>query len=1011
MGIGDWGLGPIPNPHEKYIKNIQLILNVYILYKKYIFFILNMNNQTFTQNQKYTIYSNNNLSLNEPNQNIPNISSNQIIYNHNITSQQAKYNHQASAKGNLQRKEQFTNYQEYDHNNQALSKTQYNNSFGGNTNNLNNKIVVHKINEKDVKPKKLAPCLDKDEIYENKIKIIFVVQKNGYEIKNEMEFKKSIKFKEVVSLFEKEHFVYKESKYIFNENVIDLNKTLDELNIYNNSKIIVYEDIQDVIILDHSSLINNKSPENEEQIINIILILNKEDLKEYHVLIHCKKGRKLEEIYNYFKKKIGLKKIDIIDIICLNKYPYLPIFKENKTLDKLGIQNNDEIIILIRENIFIIDETSLNDPYILKNESKIIIIKLNIMFGTYFPPSLRVILIQCRNNRKFRKISSYYRKIIGSKEFNFEFNGNELDEDKTLSELGINNDSKIFVKICDVNYCILPSFDYILKDAKKKEKNYIVIKFIKNNKTIKFIFDLYKKFKKLSLKFINQIGIEKQYNFYFNKKIIDQEKTLEELGIENNSKIFVFDVENSNDISQNIKEKKEIQKYSLNIIYYDENLLNKENSDNCSFLNLNMNGTFYGCHYFELFKIVCEKIKKNKKEFILITSGSCAEKIFNYCSNINEIRDYLIYCYNEGKYKPLMKLYPKLKGIYSKFQILKNELYNIEPIKINNISSSNLIFFEDYNQIYIKLHYEFIQKYGLYKKLKSINYDEDDFIDLVEKEQPHFLELAKQLFPDSNEIINFFKNNIDLSKEKDCTDENLNKIFRNDDIICEDNISTYIHNYTKESFYYKYLNKFLRMGNFDAFRKLSNHLAKFIFKLYEYRNKNISNQSTSNLYRKMYLDPKDIKLYKDSIGKVICYPAFTSTSLIRGKFIPKKYNNDHELVLLEIEQNNSKSVVSISKDSAHKKEEEYLFLPFSLFKIKNVELREGNKDNPHIIYLKAINSDKPIEEMFFDFMNNETDNLNPEGLDLLILDDDSDKIVFNQIYLYKTNNVCNCSII
>ena len=63
------------------------------------------------------------------------------------------------------------------------------------------------------------------------------------------------------------------------------------------------------------------------------------------------------------------------------------------------------------------------------------------------------------------------------------------------------------------------------------------------------------------------------HNFKFELKT-------EELGIENNSKIFVFDVENSNDISQNIKEKKDIQKYSLNIIYYDENLLNKENSDN-----------------------------------------------------------------------------------------------------------------------------------------------------------------------------------------------------------------------------------------------------------------------------------------------------------------------------------------------------------------------------------------------------------------------------------------------
>ena len=59
----------------------------------------------------------------------------------------------------------------------------------------------------------------------------------------------------------------------------------------------------------------------------------------------------------------------------------------------------------------------------------------------------------------------------------------------------------------------------------------------------------------------------------------------------------------------NISEEK---KYNLNILYYDETLKNsKENSDNCSFIEMNTNGTFYGCHNFKLFKIVCEKIKRN----------------------------------------------------------------------------------------------------------------------------------------------------------------------------------------------------------------------------------------------------------------------------------------------------------------------------------------------------------------------------------------------------------------
>ena len=182
-------------------------------------------------------------------------------------------------------------------------------------------------------------------------------------------------------------------------------------------------------------------------------------------------------------------------------------------------------------------------------------------------------------------------------------------------------------------------------------------------------------------------------------------------------------------ISKLSKKKSEIKKYNLNILYYDEHLRDsEENSDNCSFIEMNTNGTFYGCHNFELFKIVCEKLVKSQKEFILLSSGSCAQKIFDYCLNIKEIREYFIYCFLKDKYMPLMNKYPKLKGVYNIFSELKAKLYIIKEISLNNIASSNLIFFEDYNRIYIKLHYEFIRKYSLYKLLKSKNCNEQEFL-------------------------------------------------------------------------------------------------------------------------------------------------------------------------------------------------------------------------------------------------------------------------------------------
>ena len=40
----------------------------------------------------------------------------------------------------------------------------------------------------------------------------------------------------------------------------------------------------------------------------------------------------------------------------------------------------------------------------------------------------------------------------------------------------------------------------------------------------------------------------------------------------------------------------------------------------------------------------------------------------------------------------------------------------------------------------------------------------------------------------------------------------------------------------------------------------------------------------------MYLKLEEIKQYEESIGKVICYPSFTSTTINKTKYIPKNYN-------------------------------------------------------------------------------------------------------------------------
>ena len=512
---------------------------------------------------------------------------------------------------------------------------------------------------------------------------------------------------------------------------------------------------------------------------------------------------------------------------------------------------------------------------------------------------------------------------------------------------------------------------------------------IKENEDLK---DLMDKYKDLIFKTNNKLRMFEGFRFC-NCNYISIEHKIDKFEM-----FFANIKKNVNDKYNRYKYKSgkqsKVSKMKLNILYYDENINNEENSDLCAFISFNFNGAFYGCHNFELFKIIIEKIKDSKKDFILICSGFWSKKIFDYCSNINIISRYYIYCKDKQKYIPLIKEYPKLSGVYNTLKELNFTLYNLADVKKEIIKSSNLIYFEDYNSLYIKLHYEFIVKYALYKQLKTAGITEEEFLDFIEKKYPYYLELALQILPEKNEIIDFFYKKM---KEKISIEE-IREIFYSDD-----DIKDYIRNYTKESFYYKELNKFLREGDLDAFRILSSHMSKFIFNLYDYRKKNINIHENSNLYRKMYINKSCLNEYKDSIGRVICYPAFTSTSIVRNAFTPKKYNADDELVQIIINQNNTQSAVLISEFSAFPKEREYLFLPFSFFKIDDVQIKSGDKSDPHLIFLTAIKTDKPIEEMFYDFFKNETDKLDPEGLDMLKLCKNNTKIVFNEIYKKKSD--------
>ena len=437
------------------------------------------------------------------------------------------------------------------------------------------------------------------------------------------------------------------------------------------------------------------------------------------------------------------------------------------------------------------------------------------------------------------------------------------------------------------------------------------------------------------------------------------------------------------------------KKYNINIIYYDEALpTDKESNNICAYFKLKLEGVFYRVNNYNLFLYICHKISQNKRAFILITSGSCAKKLFDYLSqkNINQIYKYYIYCMHKQNYEHLKNFYPKLKEIFTEFNDLAKDIFSNENLIFKNppIIASNFIYFNDYNKTYIKLHMEIIRKYSLYKLMKLYNNDKSKFIESIKKKKNIYYEtMARELvYNDDEAMIKYFKS---------CTnepEEELRKIFNN-----IHNVQSYVSNYTLESFYYKYINKFLRKGDFHSFRIFSNHISKFIYNLLEYRKTKLQN-TTITLYRTMRITKEEFTIYLNSIGKVICYPSFTSTSSKNLLYCP--FGSDPNLILVKliIQQNNCKSIISIRDLSEHPSEEEYLCLPFTFFKITNVECKTVNIIHSDIIYLTALNSQKPIEDMFLEFMENETDNLDPEGLDMLRLTN-NDTTIFLNPYIHS----------
>ena len=403
--------------------------------------------------------------------------------------------------------------------------------------------------------------------------------------------------------------------------------------------------------------------------------------------------------------------------------------------------------------------------------------------------------------------------------------------------------------------------------------------------------------------------------------------------------------------------------YYTHLIYYDENIdYGSENYGYVSSFKNKIKGAFFPVKNIDTLKKVVNKLSSlNINKFTLVTSGRAAEKVIPICSNI--IDRVIIFCFYVDKYIPLKSKYSKIKSVLNDFSsIFDNLSSNNSVLKDSKIIQSKFITFDDYKNNYISFH-------------KSLAYFFNTNYYQMEYSSSY-----------RNNFINFIN-------KSDVDDKNYAIKLIND--VKTGSVKEFIEAYTGENVLCYRLNRWLRNCDSNEYEKVKYFAGPFSYALYRYayNNKNQGIYKSKTFYRKMTIKLSDFLLYKIYTGELICYPAFTSTSeedMTKYNFPTSTAISVNQLtpsdvsVVLIIKYNCSSSsnatpCVNAVEFSVNAGEREFIFPPFSFFKIENVVEKSGIPDDPHMIYMSVPNKKSLLE---FGLKNNKSIYYNNNGNEL-----------------------------
>jgi tetratricopeptide (TPR) repeat protein len=200
--------------------------------------------------------------------------------------------------------------------------------------------------------------------------------------------------------------------------------------------------------------------------------------------------------------------------------------------------------------------------------------------------------------------------------------------------------------------------------------------------------------------------------------------------------------------------------------------------------------------------------------------------------------------------------------------------------------------------------------------------------------------------------------------------------------------------YTRDSCFYRMMNKALRVQDFDmlfAFRFLITDIAKQIKHEYEKFIRTNENRNLIRVYRGQLIDIDELELMKNSIGQFLSMNSFLSTSRNRSialEFVTDfRRKNNMQPIIFEIKIDprlRTKAFADINKISYFEEENEVLIMIGALFRIEKVTKDE--KDGIWLARVSLANEDDyDLKEIFTHMKGKIGDDTNLDSLGKLLL--------------------------